>query len=700
MNIASWEADHVRRYGDHRGLVVGQREWTNIRLYDQACRLAAALIARGVEPGDRVALALPNDRELFVACSAAWLCGGVAVVLGEGPTTELAPLLGNCDPAVFIAADRRIADTVGKTVHRIAVGFTPASADVSSFDALIAAHEPIAEPVPRAEGDAAQLCYTSGATGRPKAAIYTHGGIEEFWRARALASGGAATNGVLLLAVPPTAFGARFIGMRVTADTRYVLLQRFDPERVLEAIERHRVTEIPLVPTMVEQLVACRLARPYDCSSLKTINISGSHVPAALVTRLRERVRALIPAAQRGRTGGQAADEAHELAVIVHYGMTETGGGFACTDAGGDGVVGPVSPSADVRIVAPNGEGLPRGEIGEIVVRTPYAAAGYWRDAEATAAVFRGGYVHTGDLGRFNGTDELCVLGRAKDLIIQAGQNIFPEEIARVIRALDGVAECAVIGLPDDLLGEVAVACVVLASGCGITERGIRSHCRRQLGPRKQPSRIVLVDALPKTRNGKVRSSQLKEAIITRTGRDRGTLALQLAANRTECVNLLRATIAAALRDVLADDADLSPVDSAATFGDLGVDSIGMVGIASLLGERLGRRLSATLLYSYPTIAALSEHLSRCWDDTGEVAASRPATRERVLSGTAPVAIVGIGCRLPGGVQGPDDFWQLLVDGRDAVRPAQLRGAIGTRRSFAWPPKLRRSIRVTGCFSK
>src|SRR5262249_7459576 len=153
----------------------------------------------------------------------------------------------------------------------------------------------------------------------------------------------------------------------------------------------------PLVPTLAEQLIAFQPARDYDCSSLARINIGGSHVTESLVDRLKARFQAT----ERGRKRDDSGP-----AVVVHYGMTETGGGFASSARGGDGFVGPVGPGVNLRIVDARGQPVSSGQVGEILVRTPYAASGYWRDPERTAAVFRDGYVRTGDLGRVNDAGE------------------------------------------------------------------------------------------------------------------------------------------------------------------------------------------------------------------------------------------------------------------------------------------------------
>jgi acyl-CoA synthetase (AMP-forming)/AMP-acid ligase II/3-oxoacyl-(acyl-carrier-protein) synthase/thioesterase domain-containing protein/acyl carrier protein len=673
MNVAQWDLEHARRFGNEVGLVIGNREWTNHELHDRACRLARAFIANGVEPGSRVAIVLPNSLELYVASAAATMAGCIVAVLPMTSTRELDAIFAHCDPAVVIAGDASLPAYDASRSLRLRIvpsrsADTPAG--VIMFDELVGAHAPLEAPVPRDAQDPVQLCFTSGSSGRPKAAVYTHGGVDLFWRARVAATGDPEPRRVVLIGIPPTAFGARFIGMRAIANHQYIVLPKFDPAQALAAISRYRVQEMPLLPTMAEQLAAWPDAPDLDSVSLRSINIAGAHVSASLVRRLKERFAS------------------NELSVVVHYGMTETGGGFASTSTGGDGAVGRVTPGTLVRIVGRDGEDVPPGENGEVVVRAPFAAAGYWRDPEQTSAVFRDGFVHTGDLGCLDPDMQLHILGRIKDIIIQGGFNVLPAEVESVVGSVPGVQECAVLGISNELLGEEVVACVVRAPRASVSEIEIRVLCRNRLDSRKQPARILFFDQLPRMTGGKLDARLLRQLVLERNCASLDTIALHEleAAERATRILRLRELVQRELSALLAESpgTEIPAEDSlrSATFGELGLTSIGAVRLTRRLGELLATDLSPTLIYSSPTLQALSEAIDRIrWK--AEPRGESVAPRKDVEPAATTIAITGIGCRLPGGVESPAAFWELLCSGRDVVRAVPpARGATRGQGAF------------------
>jgi acyl-CoA synthetase (AMP-forming)/AMP-acid ligase II/acyl carrier protein len=616
MNISEWEARHSSLWPLHESIVDRGRAWRSSDIYGQNCQLATALRDLGLAAGDRVAIALPNCRELYVACGAVWAAGGIVVVIGVDTSSNILTLLRHCEPTILIAT-HQVHEAVPETESirtRIVINAGPTlSAQFLSFDKLIACSKAIAEPVRREATDIAQLCYTSGATGVPRGVMYSHSGLVSYYEARR-ATAPPDEIGIQLMALPSTAFGGRFIGMRVTAPVTFVLLDRFEPEQVLAAIERYRVDSMPMLPAMAERLLAHVATRQYDCTSLRTLNISGAHVSRSLVERIKARLRSGAPSgagenliSMGARTDGVDKVDQSPLNVIVHYGLTESGGGFASTADGGDGVVGKASAEAQILIVDENGEALQPNQVGAILVKTPYAASGYWRDPEATASVFRDGFVRTGDLGFLNSSMEITVLGRADELVIQGGQNIYPEEIGRALRTINGIADCAVVGLADDLLGEIAVACIVPRRGVNLTENEIRSACRKALPSRKQPARIVFMEAIPRGSVGKIRLLDLRTAasraidagIFRQPPFDGGNKL-----NANECMAAIARIVESELRSLIVPE--MAEVREDTLFGELGLDSVGAVEMSYGLSRSFRRRLSPTLIYSHPTVASLS----------------------------------------------------------------------------------------------
>lgn len=582
MNIAEWQVEHARRYGNEVALVAGGRTITNSELFAASSQVANALLDLGLAPGDRAACALPNGRDLYIAVAAVYYAGLVLVVVPDTTAAEVRRVVKHCGAGVLITHSH-LAESLGvNAAFRV----------VSSLVPLIDGSVPLARPVARAPSDPAQLCYTSGTTEAPKAAIYTHAAIGAYLRNRAALIANRDRPHALLIAVPSTAFGSRLIASRMVANQTHVLLERFEPEAALAAIESQRIEALPLLPTMAEQLVAAHPTRHYDCASLRAINISGAHVTDSLVGR----VRNCFP-------GG--------VHVIVHYGMTETGGGIASSETGGTcggGNVGQVVAGVEVRIIDGEGLDVTPGAVGEIVANTPYAAVGYWQDPQRSAAVFRNGYVHTGDLGRFDGNGELCVVGRVKDLIIQGGFKVLPLEVARVIEGIPSVVGCAIVGVANALLGEEVVACVVCADGAPLSERDVLEHCRKTLDPRKLPGQVLRFEELPKTVAGKLDLSALRAEVLQRRAHFRTSRCTELQAVPAQKRGaFVRQRIVGALCGVLAvDPGDVSDDEP---LGETGIDSLGAVRLAHRLSEQFALALPATLIYAHPTVIALAEHI-------------------------------------------------------------------------------------------
>lgn len=663
MYVAEWQRDHARRFAGEIGLLEGSAAYTNGELHGAACTLAHAYLRLGAQPGDRVAILAPHGWDLFVAAQAAYHAGMVLTVLPESSPAELSSMLSHCAPRVLVAHESALESVrdSGPGIC-IATGSASAGADrAPSVRQLVESDTPLIEPVSRAPDDPVQLCYTSGTSSKPKAVVYTQSALAAYLQNRAELIRDPGVTTVMLLAVPSTAFGARFIAMRVISNQRYVLLREFEPEAVLETIERHRVGILPLLPTMAQQLIASPGGQRRDCSSLKVVNIAGAHVSSRVVEGLRARFRTY---------------------VVVHYGMTEAGGGIASSETGsvaGNDSVGRILPGVEVRVLDEFGRPVAPGEIGEVVARTPYAGQGYWNDPETSASVFRNGYIHSGDLGRLTSDGELHLVGRIKDVINQGGLKIVPLEVERAIAKLPGVAECVALGIDDELLGEEAVACVQLVDGADLSERAVLEHLDACLDRRKRPGQVLFFERLPKTRIGKPDLRVLKTRVLERrAGGTEPRLAAFESVGPVERRRLLQETVVRALTAIVPQRLDGQGEDFVErSFGEMGLDSIGAVRLAHWLSERLGRRISPTLMYSSPTVPQL------CASIEGQIHGRRDADNGTTREGSTreAIAIVGLGCRVPG-ASNPRTFWKLLEEGRDATSeaPSYRRG----QRKSAW----------------
>jgi len=466
-------------------------------MFDLADRLAGVLARLDVAPGDRVAVQIDKSWQalaLYLACLRA---GAIFLPLNTAYTAaEVGYFVGDAEPRVFVCrpAARAILE---EFVRAKAVQHLETLGASGEGTLLQRAAEAVPGPlVERADDDLAAILYTSGTTGRSKGAMLTHENLRsnartlvEIWRFTA--------EDVLIHALPIFHTHGLFVATNVVllSGASMIYLPRFDVDEVLRAMER--ATTLMGVPTFYVRL----LEHPdLDRRAVRNMRlfISGS---APLLT---ETHRCFFE-----RTGH---------AILERYGMTETNM-ITSNPYDGDRVPGAVGfplPGVAVRITDPEtGREVPRGETGVIEVKGPNVFKGYWRMPEKTAAEFReDGFFITGDLGRIDERGYVHIVGRAKDLVISGGYNVYPKEVETEIDALPGVIESAVIGLPHPDLGE-AVTAVVVRDGSGIDEPTIIAALADRLARYKQPKRVLFVEDLPRNAMGKVQKNVLRETYKT-----------------------------------------------------------------------------------------------------------------------------------------------------------------------------------------
>ncbi|MCA9668867.1 MAG: SDR family NAD(P)-dependent oxidoreductase [Myxococcales bacterium] len=638
------------RFDSELALVVGDEHLTFGSYRARAASLAAWLISQ--VRGEHVAVMLPNLVETMPCCAAV-LCAGKTLVtlppsLGDD---ELAFVLDDLDVAGLITTDdvhRRLTASPAlrggvDTQQVLVVG---ASADAPwRYGDVLQSYQPLPSPPDRGASDIAAIVPTTGTSGRPKGVVFTHGNLRGAVEALAGSRqrGGWTASGMSALNAPLGTIGALAALLRgwLTGDA-LVLLQRGAPADVLEALASHSVRTLVGVPTLLSALVAYPEADAYDLSALERCLVGGDTVTAELARAFERRFG--VPARPV-------------------YGLTETCG--AITDAQWDreevDCAGVVWPQVDVRITDPrSGEVLPEGEVGEICLRADFISAGYYKRDALNAETFRDGWFHSGDLGSIDSARRLTIEGRKKELIIQAGHNISPREIEAVIEADPDVAECAVVALPSEVLGEVAAAFVVARAGATLSVDSVLERCRAKLTPHKRPAEVHLLDALPRSPLGKVRRGVLRQL-----GREQRPDHALRAALLVEPQNRRRALI----RDLVATHAasmlgaDARGIDRSRSLFDLGLDSLGAIGLARSLSRSLGVEISETIAFDDGTVDGLA-----LWLDDKLMGTQREPERVQLTIGShEPVAIVGWSCRVPG-ADDPEALWRWLLDGGDATR--------------------------------
>ncbi|MEV3913750.1 acyl-CoA synthetase [Streptomyces canus] len=490
--LGSWPARRARKTPHRTALIHGDTTFTYAGLHTRVTRLAHALRARGIRRGDRVAYLGPNHPSYLETLFAAGSLGAVFVPLN----TRLAgPEIG------YQLSDSGARALVYGPSHAGLVAGLPGSTDVrtyvevgAEYEQLLAesAAEPIDEPV--TADDTCIIMYTSGTTGRPKGAMLTHGNLT--WNAinvlvdtdliadeRALVSAPLFhTAGLNMLTLPVLLKGGTC-----------VLVEAFEPNATFDLIEQHRITFMFGVPTMFEQVARHPRWADADLSSLRILTCGGSPVSTPLIAAYQER----------------------GLTFLQGYGMTEASPGTLFLDAehaiGKAGSAGVPHFFSDVRVVRPDLAPVDVGETGEVVLRGPHVMPGYWGLPEETAASFADGWFRSGDAARVDEDGYVFIVDRIKDMIISGGENIYPAEIEDLLLGHPDIAECAVIGVPDDKWGEVPRAVVVPREGATPDPDEVLASLAGRLAKYKIPKSVVIADGLPRTASGKLLKSRVRK---------------------------------------------------------------------------------------------------------------------------------------------------------------------------------------------
>ncbi|XXF81133.1 o-succinylbenzoate--CoA ligase [Myxococcaceae bacterium GXIMD 01537] len=464
----------ARHHPEAEALTFAGQRWTYAALEAEVARYTGALAARGVGPGDRVALLAGNHA---AAVSLFWALGRRGAVLAplnaRLTRAELAPLVEDVAPRLTLA--------LGPLAERLS------GAELLEDLARVPA-EPPGPPNALAGNAPRVILFTSGTTGRPKGAVLTEGNF------RASARGSAANLGAF---AAPRWLGTLPLfhvgGLAMLTRTAYeggclVLQERFDADAVNHALDAEGVTHASFVATTLERVLDARADRPVP-PSFRLALIGGGPVP--------------VPLLARARAAGVLA--------LQTYGLTEACSQVATERPGeADGrTAGAAIPGVEVRVVGPDGAALEPGREGDIEVRGPTVMAGYLDRPEATREALGGGWLRTRDVGVLDSRGRLTVLSRRTDLIVRGGENIYPAEIEAVLANHPAVREAAVVGVADARWGEVPVAFVVPRSGGALPE-GLAQWCRESLAGFKVPARFEALEALPRNAMGKVERAALR----------------------------------------------------------------------------------------------------------------------------------------------------------------------------------------------
>jgi malonyl-CoA/methylmalonyl-CoA synthetase len=468
--------------------------YTYADLDRETARVAAFLTGLGLQPGDRVAAQIeksPQGLFLYLGTLRAGLC--FLPLNSAYQKGEIAYFLGDAAPAVFVCDSGRIAGyeelaRAAKVAHLLTLDSRGAGTLSDGLKNAV----PHFDPRPVGADDLAVIIYTSGTTGRSKGAMVTHGNLtsnaavlKDYWRF---------TDGdVLIHALPVFHVHGLFVALHpiLLAGARILFQRKFDAKAVLAAVPR--ATSLMGVPTFYVRLLG-EAGLTKDAVRGMRLFVSGS-APLLLDTF----------SEWQARTGHT---------ILERYGMSEAGM-ITSNPYDGErrgGTVGFPLPGVELRVAGAADAPLPPGEPGAVQIRGPNVFAGYWRMPEKTREEFTAdGWFRTGDVGQWSDDGYLSIVGRAKDLIISGGYNVYPKEIELVIDAIPGVVESAVVGVPHPDFGEAVTAVVVRQPGASLTENAIVDSVRDQIAGFKVPKRVYFVDDLPRNAMGKIQKAVLRE---------------------------------------------------------------------------------------------------------------------------------------------------------------------------------------------
>jgi long-chain acyl-CoA synthetase len=492
-NLAGILTDTAAEHPDRPAFKLDDFELTYHQLDCAASRIANLLVDKGLEPGDRVGLMLPNVPYFPGIYYGILRAGGVVVPMNVLlKEREVSYYLGDSGAKLLFAW--------GGFAEAAEAGAADAGAEAilvnpGEFEELVGGYSDEFEAVERDGADTAVILYTSGTTGQPKGAELTHANLHRNCSMTSTTLGKFTHEDVLLGALPLFhSFGQTCTMNSAVANGAMVtMIPRFDPDKALEIIGRDGVTVFQGVPTMYNAMLHASSADDADASTLRLCMSGGAAIPVELI---------------------RGFEEKFGCAILEGYGLSETSpvASFNHPDKERKpGSIGTPIEGVEMQIWDDEGNEVPPGEVGEIVIRGHNVMKGYWGRADATdEAITEDGWFHSGDIARVDEDGYFFIVDRKKDLIIRGGYNIYPREVEEVLYEHPAIQEAAVLGVPDDALGEEVGAAVVLKQGENLDAQEVKAYVKEQVAAYKYPRQVWFVDELPKGPTGKILKREIE----------------------------------------------------------------------------------------------------------------------------------------------------------------------------------------------
>ena len=492
-NLASILIDTAEKHPDRPALKLDDVV-VDYKTLDAGSALIAGLLkSKGIEPGDRVGIMLPNVPYFAVVYYGILRAGGVVVPMNVLLKARETGFYLKDSGAKLVFAWHDFADAAGAGAEE--AGAELIEVKPGEFEQLLGQQEQDRDVAERSEQDTAVILYTSGTTGTPKGAELSHGNLRENVRVTAQNLAGAKEDDVVLGALPLFHSFGQTCGLNtsVFGGACLTLLPRFDPQKAMEILERDKVTIFQGVPTMYVALVGLPEDKRTDTSSLRLCISGGSALPVEVL---------------------KGFEEAFGTKVLEGYGLSETSpvASFNHPDRERKpGSIGTPIEGVEMKVVDDEGNDVDQGEVGEIVIRGHNVMKGYWNREDATEEVMtEDGWFRSGDMAKIDEDGYFFIVDRKKDMIIRGGYNVYPREIEEVLYEHPAVAECAVVAVPDEKMGEEVGAAVVLKEGKDCDADELRDHVKEQVANYKYPRQIWFADELPKGPTGKILKREIE----------------------------------------------------------------------------------------------------------------------------------------------------------------------------------------------
>ena len=485
-NLADNLTKSAEQHPDRPAVKLDDTVLSYSQLQDGARRVAALLKSKGLKPGDRVGMVLPNVPHYPAIFYGAIAMGAVVVPMNPLLKGREVKYYLEDSGASLVFAWQDMAEEAGKGAE--AVGIECISVEPTGFLELLAEHEPDEEVVDREDDDNVVLLYTSGTTGQPKGAELTHHNMVTNAATSAETLIEITENDVIMGCLPLFHVFGLTCGLNasVLKGACLTLIPRFDPAKALEVISRDQVTVFEGVPTMYAAMLNSEDAADADMSSLRTCISGGSAMPVEVMKNF---------------------ERTFSCVVLEGYGLSETSPVASFNQPDQErkpGSIGTPVRGVEMKLVDDDRKDIAEGEVGEIAIKGENIMKGYWGREEDTAEAIKDGWFLTGDMAKVDEDGYYFIVDRKKDLIIRGGYNVYPREVEEALYEHEDVAEVAVIGIPDDSMGEEVGAAVALKEGASVSGEELQAFAKERLAAYKYPRAVWIVKELPKGPTGKI----------------------------------------------------------------------------------------------------------------------------------------------------------------------------------------------------